>query len=267
MVDNRRAELTRRVLSAVVLGGSALAAAALGGAWFVALVAAFVAGLAWEWARMCGRGGLEAPGVLLLGGCVAIAVAAGLTREHLWGAAASVLLAVVVYGAARIRRSAVAGLAAGGALYFMLPALGLLWLREEPSGAAVVVWMFVVVWAADTGAYACGRALGGPKLWPRLSPRKTWAGFVGGLVAAVAAGAGTGAWLAGDVGMSALIALLLACVAVGGDLLGSAAKRRFAVKDSSRLIPGHGGVLDRLDSILLAIPVVFVLVAAGGRWL
>lgn len=268
MAEGGRAELTRRVLSAAVLGGGALVGAALGGPWFVALVVAFVAGLSWEWARMCGGGRFEGPGVVLLGGCVAITVAAGLAGAHVWAVAAVLMLAVVVYGMARHRRSEAAAFLAGGAFYFVLPALSLLWLREGPEGrAALVIWMFVVVWAADTGAYVVGRAVGGPKLWPSLSPSKTWAGLAGGIAAAMAVGAVTGALFGGDAGLSAMVALPLACVAAGGDLLESAAKRRFAVKDSSRLIPGHGGILDRLDSILLAIPVVFVFVAAGGSWL
>ena len=144
-----------------------------------------------------------------------------------------------------------------GSLWVALPCVMLLWLaRAEGGGRTVLLWIFAVVWATDTGAYAFGRWLGGPRLAPRWSPRKTWAGLVGGALCAALAGWGT----ARVLGLSptppvALVSAGLAIVGQFGDLAESVAKRRFGVKDSSGLIPGHGGLLDRVDSLLFAAPV------------
>lgn len=155
-----------------------------------------------------------------------------------------------------------------GLLYIGIPCLALIALREHHrDGLTMLIWLFGVVWLADTGAYFTGRAIGGPKLAPRLSPNKTWAGFIGGI--------GTGA-IFGAVGSSVMeislifavaASALLALIAELGDLAESAIKRRFNVKDSGALIPGHGGALDRLDSMLFAAPaaVLLLLLIQGGQ--
>jgi phosphatidate cytidylyltransferase len=116
-----------------------------------------------------------------------------------------------------------------------------------------VLWLFAVVWAEDTGAYFAGRLIGGPKLAPRISPNKTWAGAVGGTVAAIIAGSAV-VILAGIEwkAMHALVAFVVSVAAQIGDLIESAIKRRFGVKDASALIPGHGGMMDRVDGFLIA---------------
>jgi phosphatidate cytidylyltransferase len=127
-----------------------------------------------------------------------------------------------------------------------------------------VLFLLLVIWATDVGAYLCGRWIGGPKLAPVISPGKTWSGTVGGVAVAAAMGAALGlvaepgAW-----GSAAVLALVIAVAAQLGDLGESAVKRRCGVKDSGRLIPGHGGLLDRVDSVMLAAPVM----AALGLWL
>jgi phosphatidate cytidylyltransferase len=127
-----------------------------------------------------------------------------------------------------------------------------------------VLFLVLVVWASDIGAYACGRAFGGPKLWPAVSPNKTWAGALGGLVAAMAAGTAV-AVLAGSAWVFApAAAVLLGIASQAGDLLESAIKRHFRVKDSSQLLPGHGGAFDRLDGVLGAAPVAALLALAAG---
>ncbi|RDE05073.1 phosphatidate cytidylyltransferase [Sphingomonas aracearum] len=148
-----------------------------------------------------------------------------------------------------------------GAVYVGLPILALLLIREEPRGIEFTFWTLAVVWAADTGAYFSGRTFGGPKLMPRVSPNKTWAGLGGGIVAAglfgVAMHYGTGLPL-----RMVLASPALAVLAQAGDLYESWLKRRVGAKDSGTLIPGHGGVLDRLDGLVPVAPVAALLVVA-----
>jgi phosphatidate cytidylyltransferase len=148
-------------------------------------------------------------------------------------------------------------------------------LRGDPEyGFAALLFLFATVWATDICAYLIGRAVGGPLLWPQLSPKKTWAGAVGGLFGGVAAGIVV-AYASGGTSpaVAGILALVLSIAGQGGDLFESAIKRRFGVKDAGNLIPGHGGVMDRLDGFLVAalvavfIGVVHDGVAAPGRGL
>lgn len=124
---------------------------------------------------------------------------------------------------------------------------------DAEYGLAAVLWLFAVVWVSDIMAYAFGRTLGGPKLWPRVSPKKTWSGFLGGTVCAVAAATGVAAAFgAPNLVAVAIVSLGAAVVSQGGDLFESSLKRHFGVKDSGKLIPGHGGLMDRLDGFVLA---------------
>lgn len=154
---------------------------------------------------------------------------------------------------------------AGGAVVLalgpviVLAALALVWLRADATvGLANVLFLLVVVWASDIGAYAAGRLVGGPRLAPRISPGKTWSGAAGGLLAAAVVGA-----IAGRLG-GAGVAAALSVLEQVGDLAESAAKRRAGVKDSGALIPGHGGLLDRLDGLLGAAPAAALLACALG---
>lgn len=162
----------------------------------------------------------------------------------------------------------------GGLLYIAAPCAALLWLRADAeTGRATVLWVFVVVWAADTGAYLAGRAIGGPKLAPSISPKKTWAGLIGGLVASGAAGWATAAFFAGDGGLEKPVLAVFASGGIGfvsalGDLLESAVKRRLGVKDSGTLIPGHGGLFDRVDGLFAAaVAAALIGGATGGSML
>src|SRR5690606_21394577 len=153
-----------------------------------------------------------------------------------------------------LHRDALLAWLMGGLLYVVLPLWLLHWLRgDNVEGRDLVLWLLLVIWAVDSGAYAFGKALGGPKLAPRWSPNKTWAGLLGGAASAVLVG-----WLVAEVlsmetpGFLALVGGFLAFVGQGGDLLESAFKRHFGVKDTSHLIPGHGGVLDRVDGLVAA---------------
>ena len=148
------------------------------------------------------------------------------------------------------------GLRLLGVLYILPGGLALLWLRSDPvAGLGNVMFVLLVVWGSDIGAYLLGRLLGGPKLAPMISPGKTWSGAVGGLIAVLLIGWAATVLAGGAAPRAMLIALVLGVAAQLGDLLESAIKRGFGVKDSGWLIPGHGGVLDRVDAILTAAPV------------
>lgn len=145
------------------------------------------------------------------------------------------------------------------------PAIALLILRQGADGLLWVFFTFAIVWSADIAAYAVGRTVGGPKLWPAISPNKTWAGFVGACVAACGAAVAVAPYVHVAPVRAAIAGLLLGALAQGGDLFESALKRRAGVKDSGTLLPGHGGVLDRLDSLIPVAPAVAGAVALG--WL
>jgi phosphatidate cytidylyltransferase len=146
--------------------------------------------------------------------------------------------------------------AGGGVLVLCAAGAAMIWLRADAAaGRANVLGVVLAVWATDIGAYLAGRLLGGPKLAPAISPGKTWSGAIGGLLAAVAVGLLFVRLLGGAAGLRAALVLGgLSLVSQGGDLLESALKRHFGVKDSGHLIPGHGGLLDRLDGMLAAAP-------------
>lgn len=256
-----------RTISAVTLGLPVLLAAYYGPPFFDVLIAVGAAVLAWEWFGLCGTGsprffGMTLGGVLLL----AVAMASGFGIAHALAALAlgTVLVSVISRGQPWL---------AAGTVYLGLPCVAFIWLRNDAgAGREIVLWLIGVVWAADIGAYAAGRLFGGPRLAPRVSPNKTWAGLAGGVGLAAAASAGF-AGADGHLQFFAPGALgaLLGLTAQAGDFAESWVKRRFGVKDTSALIPGHGGLLDRVDGLLMVILLVASLTAAGEgtlfRWL
>ena len=155
-----------------------------------------------------------------------------------------------------------------GLIYVGIAGAALLWLRAgSAAGRADVLFLLLVVWAGDIGAYLVGRWIGGPRLAPRISPGKTWSGSIGGMSASVAIGLLAAHFLSDGAEplRVALVAALLGIVAQAGDLLESYVKRRLEVKDSGHLIPGHGGLFDRLDGVMAAAPVAALLALALGR--
>ena len=154
------------------------------------------------------------------------------------------------------------GLLVLGGLYIGPAIAALIWLRAQPDGYWWVLLLAAIVWGGDVGAYLIGRLVGGPRLAPAISPGKTWSGAAGGTLVAVLAAIAV--WPE-RIALVAPIALFLSIVAQAGDLLESAVKRRFGVKDSSRLIPGHGGLLDRLDGVLTSAPAAAVVVLVLGH--
>jgi phosphatidate cytidylyltransferase len=165
------------------------------------------------------------------------------------------------------RRRPVARLAF--ALYSIAAVLALLWLRHQPAyGRETILWILACVWATDIGAYFVGSYAGGARLAPSISPSKTWSGLVGGASATAVVSALCGLAVgAGETLTLALTGVGIALVAQAGDLLESAQKRRAGVKDSGRLIPGHGGILDRIDGLIAALVFIAVIrLATGGEW-
>jgi phosphatidate cytidylyltransferase len=253
------ADLGIRTLSALVLIPLVLLAEWAGGIWFELLVVALGLAVAWEWTGIVfTRGPLQL--ALHVGGVLA-AFAGILLKQPFAALFAIVLLQALSVALApkpvNVWKSA-------GVLYSGVPCLALLLLRNDPAhGLVAVIWCFAIVWAADIMAYFAGRLIGGPKLAPAISPKKTWAGLGGAVVgAALASWAVAHAAGYGGIVMLAVLAALLAVVEQAGDLFESSLKRAHGVKDSGNLIPGHGGMLDRIDGLVA----VVVAAAAIGLW-
>ncbi len=242
-------DLGPRVASALVLVAAAAATAFYGGAAFAGFWLLVGCAIVWEWQGLIGGERRLARVVL---GCLSLAAAIVLVHSHaLPPAFVLVALLCVVVGllAGSDRRV----WAASGVLYAAALVLSVDLLRSGDKGAIAIAWLFAIVWGADVFAYFGGRLIGGPKLWPRVSAGKTWSGAVVGALS----GAGLGAFVAhafadAPAGPMSLVSLAAVILSQLGDLFESAVKRRFDVKDSSRLIPGHGGVMDRVDGFIFA---------------
>lgn len=219
-------------------------------------------GLAFEWVRMGGNAVLAWPGVVVVG-----AVALASTAMVVGHPGVGLLILIATIGTLLVAPGSTR-MAALGVAYVGVGVLSLLWLRDDPvAGRANLFFVLVLIWASDIGAYLTGRALGGPRLAPSISPGKTRSGAIGGLLSAIL----TSGILAYAVQppMSIIwligIAAALGIVAQSGDLFESMIKRHFGVKDSGRIIPGHGGLLDRLDALLAAAPIAALLALTAGR--
>jgi phosphatidate cytidylyltransferase len=257
--------LVLRVASAAVLLPVALGFIYWGGWPFLLLCAAAAAGILLEWTQLVSGAGDTR---VLVPGLAALLLALILVGIGEPGAATGCVIigAVLAAGAMvawprRFPAPNPIGWGASGILYAGIAFLGPAALRLDARlGLTAVLFLAATVWSTDIFAYCVGRAIGGPLLWPRVSPNKTWAGVVGGLVGGVAAGTLVAyASGLGRLGIVGAIALLLSILAQAGDLFESAVKRRFGAKDSSTLIPGHGGLMDRLDGFLVAAFVALVI--------
>ncbi len=248
-------ELKSRVLSGLVLALVTLGLLWIGSWPFAIFIAAVAIVMSWEWSRLVRSIDHDIAFIVhaASAGFGTLAAAYGTPALGLIGL---VIGAVIVFLLTQGRHAL---LSAAGVIYVGFPSVALIWLRnDEPLGFLAVLFVCLVVWVSDISAYVSGRVVGGPKLWPELSPNKTWAGFLGAVVGSAVAGALFAEFVTGGVVVTAaLTALVLGGVAQLGDLAESALKRHFNVKDVSGLIPGHGGFMDRLDSI------VAVLACAG----
>lgn len=241
-------DLGRRTVSGVALILLALAALWAGGIWFWLLTSLSAMLMLAEWGDLV-QSDPKHKRLALFAGCVPLAIMAPVLA-----AGPSFLALGLVAGAAFfIAIITNKGRLAFGIVYVALPALALLFLREQPGGLLLAVWALATVWATDIGAYAAGRSIGGPKLAPSVSPNKTWSGLLGGVIAAMLLGLSL--WHYGGLRLHfALACPVLAILAQIGDLYESWLKRLAGVKDSGTLLPGHGGVLDRLDGLVPVAP-------------
>jgi phosphatidate cytidylyltransferase len=265
--ERRGRNLALRIVSAAVLAPAVLALTYVGGWPFLALCFFGALGILYEWTLLAARNSdprILVPGIV---GLVAAAILAGVAMPNvaLLAIAICAVLAAFLSAANRGGGSPTAGWAGGGVVYAGAALLGPVLLRRDPNwGLGALLFLFAIVWATDIFAFACGRLIGGPLLSPSISPKKTWSGAIGGLVGGVAAGIGVAYTVGvGRLGIIGAMALLLSVLAQAGDLLESAIKRRFDAKDSGALIPGHGGLMDRLDGFLVA--AVFALVLGALR--
>jgi phosphatidate cytidylyltransferase len=280
--------LQKRILSAAVLLPVAIAAIVFGEPWFNILIAVFAVAMAWEWTSVLAtvRNPGETkpvPAPSTRGWGILAVISAGIAVLAVWRASGwgqptgpdwwfgsawlVILLGVIVV--------AVVGLVAdrqraawyvAGIPYVTVPPVALILLRDGPAGLPTIVWMLALVVAADTGGYLVGRTVGGPKLAPRISPNKTWSGLGGAVAGAALVGLLTAFILNHtNVLVLTLISAVIGLLEQGGDLVESAFKRHFGVKDTSQIIPGHGGVLDRVDGLLaVAVAVLVINLWAGG---
>jgi len=227
------------------------------GGWvFQFVIFAFALLAVAEWVRLVEPGCAAVTAVLSVA-----AMAAVLIGDFVAGPGLSMALVAIMTAAllavAWISHARHRWLLAFGIPYIALGSVALVWVRDDPSaGIGPLVYLLFAIWATDIGAYAAGRTIGGPRLAPRISPKKTWAGLIGGMLSAALVGAGVAAAFGADQPVvAALLGAVLAVVGQAGDLFESAIKRHFNVKDSGHLIPGHGGLLDRVDGLIVAAPV------------
>lgn len=259
----RGSELALRVCSALVLVPLAIGTAYVGGWPFAVFWGLAALGVLWEWCSLVA--GADRRLALMTGAAaIVLAVVLTVTSHH---RATLVVLAMGTLAAAALAPSERRIWVASGVPYAGAIAVAPIVLRaDSANGFLAILFLFAIVWSTDIVAYFVGRAVGGPKLMPQVSPKKTWSGALGGTAAAVglavafAQAAALPAWLA-----IAMLAVVLSVVAQGGDLFESFLKRRFGAKDSSHLIPGHGGLMDRLDGFVTAgVVAALIGVARGG---
>lgn len=253
-----------RMISAFVIAPVVIAATYFGEPYFFLMIAGAAALMAMEWVALVGA---RPPAALIL----AIASGLAVSLAYAAGPRYSILVLVFVATLFSIRRAheSVGRWMAAGTGYIGLPCSVFVWLRDMPDGGlTTVAWLFAVAWVTDTGAYLFGRAVGGPKLAPKLSPNKTWAGLLGGMACAGAAGGVMGLFLRVENTLCFVVAsIVIGGISQGGDLFESRVKRRFDKKDSGAFMPGHGGILDRVDGLLAAIVFAGLLEwATDGSW-
>ncbi|MBR0775807.1 phosphatidate cytidylyltransferase [Bradyrhizobium diazoefficiens] len=246
--------LVMRVLAALVLAPLTIAIAYAGG-WLWSLLVTLVAiGLFAEWLMVVGAGStaLTGAGTIVIA-MMGLCVAAGALKT-------AVIVGCVGGGIVTLIARGKFVWAATGFAYAAAALLASILVRKDlVNGFSALMFVLLVVWATDIGGYFAGRSIGGPKLWARVSPKKTWAGAAGGFVASLAVAASFSACGLGKAVPLLLVSAILSVVSQLGDLFESAVKRRFGVKDSSHLIPGHGGLMDRLDGFVAAILVAWII--------
>jgi phosphatidate cytidylyltransferase len=249
--DKGSRNLRTRIIAALVLAPAAIGIAWAGGPLWIALVVLAAIGMYVEWLTIVGA----AQDKQTIAAGIAALIVSGLCLALGYSAFSLVILvigaAAVAATSRQLRFWSVAGFCYAAAAAFASAQVRL----NDAYGFVALIFVMLVVWAADIGGYFAGRGIGGPKLWPRVSPKKTWAGAIGGFALGLAVAMAFAAVGIGKLTPLLLLAAFLSVVSQSGDLFESAVKRRFGVKDSSQIIPGHGGLLDRLDGFVAAIVV------------
>lgn len=256
--------LFRRIVSALSLLPVVLGVIYLGGWWFAAFLALGAVLMIVEWGQLVdiSRPQIVVSGILVvsfLAGAQTVADALYTNPDLAARILASfIIILVIVRPAVILNRPGFRALV--GIAYVGMAVVSLAWLRALDENGLLLVWLFFAVWAMDVGGYFAGKGIGGPKLAPKISPKKTWAGFIGGILLSALVG-GVIAYLFDwiPVKFAASGAAAIAVVAQMGDLYESAVKRHFDVKDSGTLIPGHGGILDRVDGLIFAAPIAAIM--------
>ncbi|MCH9766091.1 MAG: phosphatidate cytidylyltransferase [Alphaproteobacteria bacterium] len=245
-VAAQSSDLSKRIVYGLILAVVALGLLWAGAIPFAILVLAVSLIMSWEWNRVV-RGTDQDVTMLVHGIAVTGAIGLAAVGYAALGGAVIAIGAIIVCLLQFGDRPVLSTL---GVLYTGVPSVALLWLRsQEPYGLHAILFLFLVVWSTDVFAYVGGRLIGGPKLAASISPKKTWAGLIIGVSAAGVAAAFFAGWISAPVAALAVLAMVLASISQLGDLAESALKRQFKIKDSSHLIPGHGGFLDRMDSL------------------
>jgi phosphatidate cytidylyltransferase len=240
--------LVMRVAAAAVLAPLAIAIAYAGGWLWLGFVSLAAIGLYVEWLTIVGA---RTPRVMAAGIIALFGAAVWFGLGRIGATCAFVALGVIVAALLSPHRR---GWAALGGCYAFAALIASVAVRLDPVwGFTALMFVLLIVWVTDIGGYFAGRGIGGPKLWPRVSPKKTWAGAIGGFAASLMVGAGFAAFGLGKALPMLLLGAILSIASQLGDLFESAVKRRFGVKDSSHVIPGHGGLLDRLDGFVAAV--------------
>ena len=258
-----RSNLALRVVSSLVLAPLAIVTAYFGGVVFTLFWTAAALVVFWEWQTLvCGH---DRNSVLAIGAAALVG-----TAVMLFGGLNGTALALTVlgaFGAAGLASRARRAWCAGGLFYAAALLIAPLILRHDAAlGFAAILFVFAVVWLSDIAAYFAGRAIGGPKLMPSVSPNKTWSGAIGGTVTGALGGVMVARYFGlGNLAAVAAVAVVLSLASQAGDLMESAIKRRFNTKDASNIIPGHGGLMDRLDGFVTAVvAAVLIGIAHGG---
>ncbi|WP_339713295.1 phosphatidate cytidylyltransferase [uncultured Sneathiella sp.] len=260
--------LQQRVVSALVLAPISIGALYLGGVYFLVFLIGASAIMAYEWCRASVE---TTPGIVTA--ITALTVISVLVMTY--NSNIFQLIAIIISGSALT--AVVAAFLCGkerivwaffGPICIGVPVVALMMLRSLPdTGFALTFGLFLVIWATDIGAYFSGKSIGGPKIAPSISPNKTWAGLIGGIIAAMIVAFGVNSLLIdGQVATIGILGLGAVCAifAQVGDFAESAWKRHFGIKDASNLIPGHGGVMDRLDGVFLTAPILMAILMWNG---
>lgn len=252
------ASLKSRVVSALILAPLVVCAVYFGSLVYDLLILTAVVVMTWEWRRLCASQHFDTAGIIF---AVAVAGATVLASFHHVGVAVlSVVVGALIVSFMIGRLEGISSVwTIAGIVAIGWTGISLILIRRTGDDWSVAIWFLVAVWATDITAFFVGRTVGGPKLAPKISPGKTWSGLIGGVIGAVCWSVAWGLWTeAEQVGTLAFFGAAIAIFAQLGDLGVSRVKRRFGVKDTGTLIPGHGGLLDRVDGVMGAAPIALL---------